>query len=355
MRLYSYQIPYTWYTIDEFYGNTCFWITDGDTNISISIDSGNYNATEFVDALNTSFTSAGFTFSSTSPHNSPVYYNSKNGKITLNLIGGVYHGDSNFTITTSTIVTFFDYTTRLQCANSDNCVNKGFYINQTLGWIMGYRVPFINVLARGNIAPAVLDLIGTKYIILVIDDYNQNHINNGLVSITEYSNTLKVPSYFSPDIPYTCSRSTKNTALLEKYFNSESTNPSIGLLIADKLDSGYIKYPQVLPSAPRTLTQSQIYTINEIIKNNDKTTNYRSKAPTSNDVFAVLPIKTSGSNTGSLIVEFSGSLQDNKRIYFGPVNIDRMRIKLLDDKGNILNLNGADWCVTIICECLYQY
>jgi len=355
MRLYSYQIPYSWYTIDESYGNTCFWITDGDTNISISIDSGNYNATEFVDALNTSFTSAGFTFSNTTPQNSPVYYNSKNGKITLNLIGGVYNGNPNFTITTNTIVTFFDYTTRLQCANTDNCVNKGFYINQTLGWIMGYRVPFINVLVRGNVAPAVLDLIGSKYIILVLDDYNQNHINNGLVSITEYSNTLKVPSYFSPDIPYTCSRSTKNTALLENYFNSESNNPSIGLLIADKLDSGYIKYPQVLPSAPRTLTQSQIYTINEIIKNNDKTTNYRSKAPTSNDVFAILPIKTGGSNTGSLIVEFSGSLQDNKRIYFGPVNIDRMRIKLLDDKGNILNLNGADWCVTIICDCLYQY
>jgi hypothetical protein len=112
--------------------------------------------------------------------------------------------------------------------------------------------------------------------------------------------------------------------------------------------------PQVLPSAPRTLTQSQIYTINEIIKNNDRNTNYRATAPTTTDVFALIPVK-SGMTTGRTYVEFSGSLQDNKRTYFGPVNIDRMRVRLLDDKGNILNLNGAEWSISIISENLYQY
>ena len=52
-----------------------------------------------------------------------------------------------------------------------------------------------------------------------------------------------------------------------------------------------------------------------------------------------MPIKTSvGVPTGTLLVEFSGSLQDNMRTYFGPVNIERMAVKLFDDKGNILNL-----------------
>jgi hypothetical protein len=81
-----------------------------------------------------------------------------------------------------------------------------------------------------------------------------------------------------------------------------------------------------------------------------------SKAPTSSDILGIVPVKTSaGVPTGSLLVEFSGSLQDNMRTYFGPVNIERMSVKLLDDKGNILNLNGNDWCVTLVCECLYQY
>ena len=69
----------------------------------------------------------------------------------------------------------------------------------------------------------------------------------------------------------------------------------------------------------------------------------------------MMPIKTAGISTGTTLVEFSGALQDNKRIYFGPVNIDRMAVQLLDDKGNVVNLNGTDWCVTLICECLYQY
>ena len=359
MRLYSYQIPYSWYTIDTAYGNTCFWITNGENvNIPITISPGNYEANDFVSQLNEHFTNAGFTFPDTTPVNTPVTYNIYNGKITLQLMGGLFAGNHEyaaFTISESTVITFFDYTTKLMCQNSDSCANKGFYINQTLGWLMGFRVPYLNVVITGNVAPAILDLIGTKYIILVIDDYNQNHINNGLVSITELSNTLKVPSYYNADLPYVCTKSTKNASALEKYYQTDSGSSDVGLLIADKLNPGYIKYPQVLPSAPRILTQSQIYTINEIIKNNDKTTNYRSKAPTTNDVFAILPVKTSGLSTGSLIVEFSGSLQDNKRTYFGPVNLERLRVKLLDDKGNVLNMNGADWCITIICECLYQY
>jgi hypothetical protein len=136
----------------------------------------------------------------------------------------------------------------------------------------------------------------------------------------------------------------------------QSTNSLNGLLIGGKYATNYTDVQQILPSAPRTLTNAQIYTINEIKKNRINNINYLSKAPTTADVFAILPVKTSvGIATGSLLVEFSGSLQDNNRVYFGPVDIDRMSVKLLDDKGNILNLNGNDWCVTLICECLYQY
>ena len=69
----------------------------------------------------------------------------------------------------------------------------------------------------------------------------------------------------------------------------------------------------------------------------------------------MIPIKIIGVSTGSLLVDFAGSLQDHKRTYFGPVNIEKMAVKLLDDQGNVLNLNGVDWCVTLLCECLYQY
>ena len=340
LRLYSFQIPVTWYIIDIFYGNTCFWVQSGDGiySVVISIESGNYNVTNLVETLNTAVINAGFSNSSVVPSWTPIVYNQLNGKITIDLYGATYVDPSDpsktFIVDDLTSLIFFDYTTQLQCEKT--CASNGLYINQTLGWIMGYRVATELVKTSGNTGAAVLSLTGPKYLILVIDDYNQNHLNNGLVSITELSKTLKMPSYYSPDLPYIC----------------VDTNEQP--IVIDKANINYGPYPQLVPSAPRTLTQSQLYTINQIIKNNDQNSNYRVRAPTTTDVFAIIPVK-GGLKLGDLYVELSGSLQDLKRTYFGPVDIERLRIRLLDDKGNLLNLNGSDWSIILISENLYQY
>ena len=373
LSLYSYQIPFSWYVIDEAYGNTCFWVVDTSSNntIPVSVPSGNYSQTGFQTQLNTSFQNAGFSTPAVSGYveaDNPVYYNSNNGKITLFLYDGSYNDPegvlTSFTVTSETSIVFYDFTGILQC-NVSCASNINHYFNNTLGWIMGYKLPYISIDPSGNTASSVLDLNGTKYLILVLDDYNQNHVNNSLVSISQYSNNLKIPSYYSPDLPYTCltpaqqSNNLKtlvDSVVLQSLFDNQTVNAENGLLIAGKYEDDYTATQIVLPSAPRTLTRAQLYTINEINKNNNNLTNYLAKAPTSSDILAIIPVKTStGVPTGSLLVEFSGSLQDNSRVYFGPVNIERMAIKLLDDKGNILNLNGNDWCCTFVCECLYQH
>lgn len=372
MRLYSFQIPYTWYAIDYSYGNTYFWVSNSTKTINtlISVTPGNYSPSDFINELALAFTNAGFSgvSGSTTSSSAQIYYNPNNAKITLNLYGIT----GPLTIDTTTIITFFDYTGQLKELEKNETTpqtypsevlltNNQSYINQTLGWIMGYRLPYINVSQIGNVAPAILDLNGPKYLIVSIDDYNQNHINNGLVSITELSKTLKMPNYYSPDLPYQIVSPVSN---LQSNINSINTDAALnpngsiqedsGDLLMDKLNASFKKIPQLLPSAPRTLTQSQLYTINEIIKNNDNNSNFRTMAPTTTDVFALIPVK-SNITTGSTYVEFSGSLQDNIRTYFGPVNIDRLRVRLLDDKGNMLDLHGGEWSVTIISENLYQY
>jgi len=368
IRVYSYQIPMSWYTIDKGYGNTCLWILYESYIVSVSVPPGNYNQTDFTTQLNTSFSNAGFTPNST---NIPIArYNSNNGILSLFLDGAsfsgltIYDEQVTFTVDETTLILFYDFSGDLVCNN--NCLSKSnHYFNNSLGWIMGFRLPYVNVDKNGNSGAAILDLNGTKYLILVIDDYNQNHVNNNVVSISQFSNTLKTPSYYSGDQPYVCTTPGQQGNNLQELIagvtfdslvNFQTTNPLNGLLIGGKYEQDYTKTLTVLPSAPRTLTQSQIYTINEINKNRNNNTNHLAKAPTSADILAILPVKTSvGVPTGSLLVEFSGSLQDNNRVYFGPVDIDRMAVKLLDDKGNVLNLNGNDWCVTLVCECLYQY
>lgn len=353
LRPYSFQVPYTWYTVDI--QNSCFFITltdggENTTSVTISLQYGNYSTTSFIEELTTSLTDAGFTFSST-----PASFNSINGKITLYLYGGKYvDGDITYTIDDTTVVTFFDPSNELSCYNGP-CLPTTV-ISHTLGWLMGFRLPFINVYSNGNEAAAILSLSGPKYLIVVLDDFNQNHINGGLIGIDQLSKTLKLPTYYSRDLPYVCTPADPTGTNIKTNTVELANNVDAGTLIMDKWNATYVPTVKVLPSAPRILTKSQIYSINEILKNNSRYSNaVKTSSPSCTDTFAIIPLDKKNMATGEIYVEDSSTLQLNKRIYFGPVNIDRFHLKLLDDRGNLLNLNGGEWCMTIIAEVLYQY
>jgi hypothetical protein len=212
-------------------------------------------------------------------------------------------------------------------------------VNSNLGWLMGYRgnnqsvpvvpntliytIPAYTTPTSGIVtAEALADTYGPKYILLVLDDYNQNHLNKGLVTIATNDTRLSLPSYFNPGIAVSC---------------DASGNPT------------YVQ------SAPRQLTQAQLYSINAINQNRNNTTVDRYTGPTTTDVLALIPVKTYSLQSGQPYTEFGSSMQINERVYFGPVNIERMKVQLVDDKGNILNLHGNDWCFTLATTHLYEY
>jgi hypothetical protein len=45
---------------------------------------------------------------------------------------------------------------------------------------------------------------------------------------------------------------------------------------------------------------------------------------------------------------------NRQRSYFGPVDIERLEIKLLDEYGRVIQLNNMDWSMAITMECLYD-
>ena len=419
LSLYAIQIPYTWYAIDYIYGNTCFWVTNTGKTFKIFIEPGNYTPTEFTTALNNAFTNIiyfqppytntadqtpgptytqAFTYVGGLVPTPPIVtYNPNNGKLTIYLDGwedpagnpivSIIQYTGIFNSETDAYFTFFDITGVKSCYESgtNSCgssSSQGQTFSGTLGWLMGFRLPiqpiFSSILTTippiiisggGNTPQAVLNVYRTKYFILVLDDFNQNRINNGLITITELSKTLPIPSYYNTSQPYICTPSIPNLPSIldiNAVGNLSNINPaqsvSLGVnpenlfnSLQDKIDFGSGNIQQILPSAPRTLTQAQIYTINEIIKNRSKTISFRAKAPTNSDTFAIIPIKYGSLSTGQIYTEVTGQFQDNKRIYFGPVDIDRLRITLLDDRGNLVDLHGGDWCITLISENLYQY
>jgi hypothetical protein len=162
-----------------------------------------------------------------------------------------------------------------------------------------------------------------NYFYIILNDYNQNHLNDGVVINIQSENNLPLPSYTGTAIE-TC--------------NSDGTAT---------YTSG-------------SLSRSQIYSANIIKQTNapDITSQASIKQhatyPSVQDIFAFIPVKVNGQITGTTYIEFGGSLQNQTRLYFGPVNIHRMSVKLVTDKGDILNLNNADWSFSFECEHQYR-
>jgi hypothetical protein len=102
------------------------------------------------------------------------------------------------------------------------------------------------------------------------------------------------------------------------------------------------------------LTQAQLYTINEINANR-KATDNRTNGPTSTDVLAVIPLSNLRLTRPDPYIQFGPTIQTNVRMYFGPVNVERLHVRLLDDKGNLVDLHDNDWSFSLLVDQLYQY
>lgn len=219
----------------------------------------------------------------------------------------------------------------------------------TLGWLLGYRNEISYTLSDyANITEpdktddyliyylsdyvsdsSVCVLIGDtnvstnlyNYFLIMLDDYVQNHLNDGLVTITNQETVINTGPYV-----YVC-------------------DPVTGQKIAIPAEYGTpgINY-----------TSQQLYAFNQQVQSQIVKQKSYSNGPFVQDIFGIIPVKTSGMQIGSVYVEFGGSLQSQQRLYFGPVNIHRMTIKLLNDRGNLVDLNNANWSFSFICEQLYK-
>ena len=226
----------------------------------------------------------------------------------------------------------------------------------TLGWILGFRSDTVYLLTPQNVSTDVdlnttyyMNYVGQKYtyntttnvasitgdtsvnvnlynyVLLVLDDYTQNHLNDGLVTISTADNDIPLPSYASRQ--YVC--------------NPLSGTYTVGNTVSDL-------------TTQNQLTQNQVYAANQLLQNQQNKDSTRSTGPFVQDTFGLIPIKTSGLSPGQSYIEFGGTLQNQERLYFGPVNLRRITLQLLNDKGTLLNLNGANWSFSLLVEQLYN-
>jgi len=378
ITLNSIQIPTSWYIFDDFLSNTCFiYKHEGDPDIFVKIPQGNYS----LSFLNKYF--------ATYTHNGSAI-----GSLHLLLTFDEVTGKLIFCTDLKDVsLLFYDEKFFNSCLESSCGVQMS--INQNLGWFFGYRsvlqdkqesrlivnLQYYNGYtppplptnqqpppkppASGyiyyNIAQSPANLYGPTYFMLVLDDYNNNRVNNSLISITSVSNKLDLPSYYSPAV-----KNANNTFATVGCTNVlNDAEPALNIPLSN--------IPYMIRSSPRQLTQSQLYTANEILYNRTVYSN-KTIGPSVADVLAVIPLNGIGNLRAKIAYDASGNaqlqnsqisqpyivfgpqlLQAYQRTYFGPVSIEHLRVRLLDDRGNLVNLNGVDWSFTLLLEELYQY
>tara|TARA_Y100000992_G_scaffold47444_1_gene27535 strand:+ start:6300 stop:7628 length:1329 start_codon:yes stop_codon:yes gene_type:complete len=290
ITLHSVQIPYSWYNITRF--NNSIKVND----TTITVPPGNYSITELTVKINELFASNSLSIT--------MYYNIDNSyKI-------------NIKQDTSNNIIFYE--------QSESFIDSKS--NHNLGWSLGFRNSIYNEL--DFTAEALVDINGPKYFNLSVDEFKSNISNRGVVSIETSENKLSLPSYFSNDL-LLADTPEENDRLIPQYSNIREIN-------------------NVLLS--KNITKAQETTINEIIKSRNETTNTKLIIPKNDNVFAL--IHYSVGDYGKFIT-LESRLEINKRVYLGPINIDKLKIVLTDDIGNIVDLNGLDWSFSFIAEHLY--
>ena len=223
-------------------------------------------------------------------------------------------------------IVFYDpYSFVHSCTGLNNTTNTSW--DSTLGWILGYHEATEYDLSTNPSITGdnVVSVNIYNYFMILLDDYNNNHMNDGVVTTTKAETDFKLPLY-------------ANRAL-------STIDPITGNVIVSGISTNGTQ-----------MTQNQLYASQAVVDQNKSTlsTIKYSSGPFAKNVFGLIPMNISNQVNNTVYIDYGTSLQDQERSYFGPVNIQRMSVKLINDKGEIVNLNGADWSFSFICEQLYQ-
>lgn len=290
MSLSTVNIPTTWYAFDYHLGNTGFSNTDVLDSGSIAhIQPGNYDVSGLTREIKRVDPNA-FDFS----------YNTETQLVSI------YSSEHR---------NFVYYSENGELDSSFTCVG-GQQINQNLGWNLGFRrytdasgISDVSMAGKVSyVADAPADTYGPRYFLLELTDFNQTQINSGIVSVAD--------------------RSSKVMAINKRAI--QGTNH-------------------------QKLTKAQLYTQDALTKNNNgdsNLSNNRVYGPASKDVLGIIPLVGINKLRPEPLIEDFTDI-NVPRTYSGPVKIDKLRIRLLDDKGNLVNLHDNDWSFTLIVEQLY--
>ena len=347
MKVDSIEIPMnSYYPFSPSYGTTTFDISYSVADASwvcVDISAGFYPV--FSDDPNILDISAAINpHLDFTTHGLQLKIDGNTQKTTINSISGEIFS-----------IAFYQDDCYSNCNDPSGCRN-GKKIDSNLGWLLGFRQPiYRNVTSITS--ESTVNPWGTKYILLIVDDLNRNRTSGNLITTINTQTKFKLPEYYlktSQMFP-ACPPARCSDASGIKFRPPKNQQFPLG----KKRDCRRGTQPgTLLVDGSNNLTQAQKYTVTEIL-NAQKTANQDVYLPpTATNLLYRFPVNRDVTNIlkgNAAPLNIVNTTNSGKREYFGPVTLKTLRVSLLNDKGDVLDLNGADWSLNLSVERLYQY
>lgn len=377
MKLVNITLPKFIYTVNHKTGSDNFYIKikyheeDSYKCDQIFINSGSYSGEEIVtaitDAINKKFEAYQGTDRIT------ALYNKITGKICFNI---KWHDNNNSHIITEVILCFNyiepserfkdcnEILTKNFCKNDEifsQKPNSSYEDQLTLGWLLGFRGNYVYK------TPKVANTIPTNG----NDMFSGKFLTDNILSPQEYTfnqsqqplsrKELKNLSNITPSRARLTKIKDNGMQYLEQTY--KCCDPS-GLMF-EPLDISfcYTIQPHSNIVQPHIVTTDQscnffaesiydpignryfLLSVNDFQNNHTKA--------------IISPMQDEALQDSHILAKVNSTCCDddthfNSRIYFGPVNINRLHIKLLDEFGRIVDLNNGDFSFSLELEILYD-
>jgi hypothetical protein len=313
ITLISAEIPYSWWVFNEEYG-TNYFCTDKEDGVPKLIPAGNYkNPQDLVSALNAIDASLNIVFS----------YDALKNKISV----------QNNNLFNIKIQWYRPSASISLCVEGGGIGQK---IDYNLGYLLGFRLTDYTIQpTQKATGEALLDILGPRYFLLSLDDFQNSKPNQDLITMTSNKANFTLPTYYN--------RETMHMGI---------TDPCLPQW---NLPEKGCKPTPINYDLSSNLTAAQRYTVDQLklAMSGKPADRYTSPAPT--DVLNRIPVPNGPVTNFGTFTYTNPSPPLTKRIYFGPVNLSAFRVRLLNDKGYLVNLNNMDWSFSLQVKMLYQY
>ena len=303
----------------------------------LTIPRGDYNIDTLLNVINTKMQSAMTTNNETILAGSKYIKVTENNRFYIKFYANI---NQNYTATDYSIVFFKieDNCTEVQRKDYNASLN-------TLGASLGYSQILYdltnNTPTENNTVSLTseneIDINSDQYLLLVIDDFIHASVNGSIVTGIAQEVLLPLPDYVKKSDRTQNSIYADETQQCYQVVSGIRTNGEImtsrQYFSSQTILNGYINSIQTLTNSAETTYSNQLNQSN--VQN----------------VLAVIPIFNNiNSNGGNTYINYSPFENSQNRTYYGPVNLSRMSVKLLDSKGNVVNLNGNNWSFTLMCK-----